>query len=162
VLPTPVAESPLALLEGTWQGPGNGSYPTIESFTYDESVTFAPLPGKPVLAYTQRTTSAMGLPLHTETGYLRCTDAERVEFVVAQPTGITETHVGTARREPSGALVIDLHSTSVGLTPGAKEVRAVTRRLRVDGDELTYEVGMAAVGQTDTVHLTATLRRITD
>ncbi len=157
-----MAENPLALLEGTWQGPGHGSYPTIVPFTYDETVTFTALPGKPVLAYTQRTTSAMGLPLHAESGYLRLSGEDRAEFVVAQPTGVTETHTGTARQDPSGAVVIDLHSTNVGLTPGAKEVSAVTRRLRIDGDELTYEVGMAAVGQTDTAHLTATLRRVTD
>ena len=157
-----MAEGPLAHLEGTWRGTGRGSYPTIEPFTYDETVTFTALPGKPVLAYTQRTTSAGGAPMHTEVGYLRPVGTQGVEFVVAQPTGVTETHDGVAGYEPDGAWAVTFTSLQVGLTPNAKEVVSVWRALRVRGDTLTYELSMAAVGQPLTPHLWATLQRIKD
>ena len=145
--------SPLAGLVGTWVGSGSGTYPTIEEFGYLEELTFEHV-GKPFLSMVQRTrhpdTSA---PMHAETGYVRMPAAGVVELVVAQPSGLVE--LGTGR-------VVDGHllvHTSVSTTPTAKEVTAVERELRWSGDELTYEVRMAAVGQPMLHHLAATLHR---
>ena len=147
----------LAPLVGTWAGRGTGDYPTIDAFGYLEEVTFAHV-GKPFLSYTQRTRSADGAPMHAETGYLRVPAAGRAELVLAQPSGVTEIDEGTVTTE-GGALVIELVSTSVGLTSTAKEVLSVARSIRVEGDELTYTVLMGAMGLPLQHHLTASLNR---
>ena len=148
----------LAPLLGTWSGRGRGDYPTIEAFEYVEEVTFAHV-GKPFLSYTQRTRSDGGVPLHAETGYLRVPAAGRIELVLAHPTGITEIDEGTAVAD-GGMLVIDVHSTTIGLSGSAKDVFAVSRSFRIDGDELRYTVSMAAVGHRLQHHLSATLHRM--
>lgn len=147
----------LAPLLGRWTGAGNGDYPTIEPFSYLEEVEFGHN-GKPFLSYTQRTRSPDGAPLHAETGYLRTPRAGRAEFIVAQPTGISEIDEGTVG-ECDGELVIDVHSTTVGLSASAKDVMALRRSIRVSGDELQYTVLMAAVGHPLLHHLSATLHR---
>ena len=155
--------APLAHLLGTWEGSGEGSYPTIEAFTYVERLTFGHA-GKPFVSYAQRTWDPVTrAPMHTETGYLRVTASDHqagppgVEMVVAQPTGVTEVLVGTV---VDGVLL--LRTAEVGLTPTAKSVTAVERELAVgDGGSLTVRLAMAAVGVELTHHLLAHLSPMT-
>lgn len=142
-------------LEGTWKGEGRGEYPTIEDFTYSEVITLTRLAGKPVLAYTQRTRSPEGKPLHAETGYYRF-GQDRVELVIAQPTGIVEVHEGSFE-----ANRIVFHQVGLASAPTAVEVGEVRRTLEVDGGVLDYTLDMAAVGQPMTFHLEARLLRQT-
>jgi hypothetical protein len=123
----------LAFVLGEWTGHGRGRYPTVESFEYRETVTFSAPPGKPFIAYQQKT---------------------RVEMVLAQPTGLVEVLHGTVE---SGSIA--LRSTSVERTSTAKEVSTVERNLTVDGDMLRYELLMGAVGQPHQLHLEASLDR---
>ena len=145
----------LGFLLGTWKGQGNGSYPTIESFAYNEEVTFGHV-GKPFLAYSQRTRHAdTGQPLHAEAGYLRALEDGSVEFVVVQPSGIVEMHQGTVDGQR-----IELVLISVQTTASAKDVTDVTRTLWVtngSGPTMSYDISMAAVGQPLTHHLHADL-----
>ena len=103
--------------------------------------------GKPFLVYGQKTKAvADGRPLHAGTGYLRVPGPGCLELVLAHPNGITEIDVGSY--SVTGDLIeIELATTSIGLTPTAKEVTALGRTLRIDGDELSYSMRMAAVGQ---------------
>ncbi|MEN4474282.1 peroxynitrite isomerase [Mycolicibacterium cosmeticum] len=146
----------LAPLLGTWAGPGAGEYPTIEPFGYLETVTFGHV-GKPFLTYSQRTKAADdGRPLHAETGYVRVPAADRVEFLLAHPTGIVEVLEGSLDAEP---LRIDVTATTIGRSASAKEVTALARSFALTDDELSYTVQMGAVGQPLQHHLSATLRR---
>jgi THAP4-like, heme-binding beta-barrel domain len=146
---------PLAFLLGTWRGEGHGHYPTIEPFDYVEEITFGHV-GKPWLAYQQRTRHATeDRPLHAESGYLRPVGLGRLEVVMAYPTGHVEVADGTI--DGTG---IDWKTRTLVATGTAKRVDEVKRTLRVDGDLLSYEMAMAAVGVPLTPHLSATLRRV--
>ena len=142
---------PLAPLLGTWRGTGRGSYPTIDDFDYTEELVFGHV-GKPFLSMVQRSRDLMtGEPLHGEAGYLRALPDGVVELTVAQPSGIVEVDVGTATQTSDG-LVVELESARVGLTPSAKSVTAVRRRLCLAGATLVSELWMAAVGEADLIH----------
>jgi hypothetical protein len=148
----------MAPLLGTWVGQGAGEYPTIEPFGYLEEVTFGHV-GKPFLTYSQRTkASDDGRPLHAETGYIRVPSPRRVEWVLAHPTGITEIQEGTL--SVNGTTIgMELTATTIGRTSSAKDVTALSRSIRVNGDELTYTLRLGAVGKPLQHHLAATLRR---
>lgn len=148
---------PIGFLVGTWRGAGSGSYPTIEGFSYNEEITFGHV-GKPFLAYGQKTKHAeTGLPMHAESGYWRLHDGRNAELVLAHPTGIVEVLAGSWADG-----VFDLRSVSVVGTPTAKSVTETHRRFEIVGDELRYDVAMAAVGEPLTHHLSAVLQRSVD
>ena len=148
----------LAGLLGTWRGQGRGEYPTIDSFEYQEEISFGHV-GKPFLTYRQSTIRLdTGLPAHAEVGYLRGVGAGRLELVLAHPTGVAEIAEGTAE-QLDGGLRLHLHSTEVARTTTAKRVDSLERRIDITGDTLHYDLSMAAVGQPHQHHLTATLHR---
>ena len=142
---------PLAPLLGTWSGSGEGNYPTIDDFAYNEELVFAHA-GKPFLSMVQRSRDrSTGLPLHAEAGYLRALPDGALELTVAQPSGIVEVDVGSVTPTSDG-LVVELESAQIGLTPTAKSVTAVRRRLHLAGSVLVSELWMAAVGEADLIH----------
>ena len=150
---------PYAFMLGSWRGSGEGSYPTIDDFTYVEEITFNQV-GKPFLAYGQKTRHAeTDLPLHAEAGYWRFPVAGLAELVLAHPTGLLESLSGTVEPVAGGAR-FELTCPEVVTTATAVEVRRTVRRFLFDGDTVTYDFAMAAVGQPLTHHLAATLHRV--
>lgn len=144
-------------LIGTWRGAGAGRYPTIAPFEYEEEISFVPGPGKPFLAYSQRTwRPGSREPLHSECGFLRAFDSDEVELVIAQPTGIVEVHAGNVRDR-----TVTLQGDAF-TTPAARSVTATTREIEVTENTLRYELGMAAVGQPLQHHLSAVLTSVED
>ena len=87
----------VAMLLGTWSGRGRGEYPTIESFDYDETITFGHV-GKPFLVYGQRTRS-LGRRRRRRSTPRPATGGSptpgRVELVLSHPSGITEVEEGS-------------------------------------------------------------------
>ncbi|NND02484.1 MAG: FABP family protein [Acidimicrobiia bacterium] len=145
--------SHLAFLLGTWKGKGRGDYPTIEGFDYFEESIYSHV-GKPFLTYSQRTKGVDGLPLHAEVGYLRPVGSDQVELVLAHPFGVTEIQTGSVAGQS-----MRLATTSVSLTPTAKDIRSLTRSVDVVEAEMTYLIEMAAVDQPLQFHLEARLER---
>ena len=145
----------LGFLLGSWSGRGHGAYPTIESFDYEETITFTHI-GKPFLVYAQRTRHAIdGRPLHAETGYWRVPRPGRIELVIAHPNGIVEVSEGTF-----DGTTVEVCSTTVAGTSTAKSVTALERDFVFDGaNRLSYALRMAAVGRPLTHHLDAMLER---
>lgn len=143
--------SALAPLLGTWRGAGAGSYPTIDDFAYTEELVFDHA-GKPFLSMVQRSRDrTTGEPLHAEAGYLRALGDGAVELTVAQPSGIVEVDAGSVTETLDG-LIVELESVQVALTPTAKSVTAVRRRLSLAGSTLVSELWMAAVGEAELIH----------
>lgn len=148
----------LAPLLGVWAGQGRGVYPTIEPFEYLEEIIFGHV-GKPFLSYVQKTRALSdGRPLHAESGYLRVPATDRIELILAHPTGLTEVAEGDLSVRDA-TIEIELVATTIGRSASSKEVAALGRSIRIDVDELTYTVFMGAVGQPLQQHLTATLQR---
>ena len=145
-----------AALAGTWEGTGEGHYPTIEDFAYRETVTLEDS-GRGFLRYSQRTRRVdTDDGMHLEDGFVRVTAAGGVELVLSQPTGFVEVHHG---RWDDG--VLDLTLVRLDGTPTAKDVRDLRRRFVVDGDHLAYDVWMAHADTPLTHHLHAELVRRT-
>lgn len=161
----------VAGLIGTWQGTGFGTYPTIKDFEYADEWEFRDI-GKPFLFFIERT-MINGIAMHTETGYLRFPTPETVELVAAIPTGQSELAEGTVRDGGStsagegtsdgdggsGALVVAM-AGDVRNTSTAKHVERIERIFVLDGDDLAYEMKMAAVGQEMQLHLRSQLTRV--
>lgn len=143
-------------LLGLWRGEGRGEYPTIDSFTYADEWEFTEN-GKPFIHFIERTRNANGQPMHTETGYVRCPAPGQIEIITAIPTGQAECGSGTVTTD--GPLTLTT-GAMVQNTSSAKQVDWIARRLTVDGDELDYEMEMAAVGVELTLHLVARLHRV--
>lgn len=142
-------------LIGVWAGDGSGHYPTIEDFSFAETVTFSAIPGKPFLRYEQKTKGPKG-PMHTELGFLRPVGGDDVEFVLAQPTGHTELLTGTITADG-----LEFDGSEVVSSPTAKHVEMTRRTYTLidGGSALRCEFFMAAVGQPMQQHLESTLRR---
>ncbi|PTR25579.1 uncharacterized protein DUF1794 [Rhodococcus sp. OK519] len=145
----------LAAFAGRWTGGGSGHYPTIDDFSYDEEIELSPS-GKPFLFYRSRTRKpGGGMPMHTETGYLRLA-GDTVELLVTQPTGFVEIHRATLS---DGVLGFTAHALNA--SPDAKPVHQIRRRFELleDGAALAYDMWMAFDTTPMTHHLRAELRR---
>jgi hypothetical protein len=146
---------PIGMLLGTWRGAGRGYYPTIDDFEYAEEVVFGHNT-RPFLAYSQRTWNPeTEAPMHAETGFWRCTAEGALEVLLVHPFGLAEVSTGTV----AGSR-ISLTSIATVIVPSAKVVSEVTRTIDVDGDRLTYELCMAAVGEPLQSHLQGRLERV--
>jgi hypothetical protein len=146
---------PIAMLVGTWRGSGRGFYPTISDFDYGEEAVFGHV-GKPFLTYTQRTWDLITeAPMHSETGFWRCTERGALEVLLVHPFGLAEVSTGRAEGE-----IVTISTIATVPVPSAKAVSEVTRKLTVRSGVLTYEISMAAVGEPLQAHLEGRLEKV--
>jgi hypothetical protein len=149
---------PVAWLLGTWRGNGHGDYPTIDRFQFGQELIFTH-DGRPFFHYFSRSwiIDEAGEKVRDaalETGFLRCQEDGKVEFLQSHNTGFVEIYYGTAE---GGKL--DLATDAVVRTETAKEYVGGTRLYgNVEGD-LLYAFDMAAMGQPLQPHLWARLQR---
>jgi hypothetical protein len=145
----------LAFLLGRWEGEGRGLWVADPAFRYREEVVIDHA-GKTFLRYAQRTWAADdGRPLHTEVGYFRPVADARVELLLVQPTGVAEIHAGRVAGH-----VLELEAVLVGVTPTAKRVTGVSRRIWVEDEALNYRLRLGMNGEPLADHLAGRLRRL--
>ncbi len=136
--------APLAAFVGRWIGTGQGNHPNIEPFTYVETLSLVPVPGRAALAYRSTTTTPdTGNLIHDETGFVRSLGDGSVELVVAQGSGVVEVSEGLVDDRE-----LILNSTTVAGTRTAERVGSVDRRYVVRDATLVSELSMADTEQT--------------
>ena len=147
----------LAPLLGTWAGQGAGEYPTIAPFGYVEEVTFGHV-GKPFLIYGQRTKATDdGRPCMRRPASSGCRRRGASNWFWRIPPASPRSRREHCRSRNDGRDGTERNDDRAHRS--AKEVTALSRSIRVDGDELTYTLRMGAVGQPLQHHLAATLHR---
>jgi len=154
----------LQLLAGTWSGSGTGDYPTIDAFSYSETLRFEPDASYPLFHYEQRAFLLPGgEPSHWESGFIRPLPSGEVEFSSSQDSGRVEVLRGRPETdEPTGELRLVLDSVLLGHDPRLVSTRRI---LSVRGDRLRYEKLMATTTTTRPElrrHLAAALDRTAD
>ena len=97
-----------------------------------------------------------GSPVHLERGFLRPGAEGALELTLAHPLGLTEVSEGPLDGTSFALATI---AGGIGRTATAVGVTALTRRYRVDGPTLAYEIDMATESTPLTRHLAAVLRR---
>jgi hypothetical protein len=167
----PVELAHLSWLIGRWGGIGEGGYPTVEPFRYEQVVEFA-CDGRPFLEYrsvswildedNNRTRRAA-----TESGYWRPRPDNGVEVLLAHPTGFVEVWLGRVQvtgihnARVIGAR-IELTTDAVVRTESAKEVTAGHRLYGLVDGRLLSTYDMAAVEQPMANHLAISMEPMAD
>lgn len=146
---------------GHWRGQGQGKFPTIDAFLYQEELIIEEVFGHDFVKYEQRTWQ-LGLgdpldhPLHWELGFLNFTENGLVEITNSQNAARVEVLRGHLEQEKSPPS-LELESVLLGHDPRMMRTR---RRFELQGDEMSYRVWMATTAHASlTLHLEAHLKR---
>ncbi|XP_068136716.1 peroxynitrite isomerase THAP4 isoform X2 [Hyperolius riggenbachi] len=162
VPPLNPAVASLAWMLGTWVSdpPGEGEFPSIPSFRYNEEVVISHV-GQPMLNFMACSSNAeSGKPMHRECGFIRVKPGtNQVAFICAQNIGIVEVEEGVVEGEQ-----LTLTSHSVGRMSFAKDphVQQVSRIFRLTPEgKLEQIVSMATSTQAMAHHLRVTYKKVT-
>ena len=153
----------LHVLLGEWSGTGRGEFPTIESFDYIETLSFA-TDGRALLHYEQKTRRRRNresdyVPSHWESGFTRLLPGGKIELTCAQNGGRLERLTGSI--EETGTRLV-LHLKSVDFLNDIRMLET-SRTITVDGDQLHYTQNMRTNAVSAlTFHLEAKLERKPD
>jgi THAP4-like, heme-binding beta-barrel domain len=140
---------------GRWEGEGRGLWYGVPPFRYRESLVVEALPGRALLRLTQRTTVGDSTELsHSEVGYLRLLPELQLELLVAVPSGYVEIHTGRLQER-----VVELSPQTLGVTPSARPLRVVRRRMELADGTLHNSVAIAVHDEEVAPHVESWLRR---
>jgi hypothetical protein len=140
---------------GRWEGEGRGLWHGVPPFRYRESLVVEALPGRALLRLTQRTTVGDSTELsHSEVGYLRLLPELQLELLVAVPSGYVEIHTGRLQER-----VVELSPQTLGVTPSARPLRVVRRRMELADGTLHNSVAIAVHDEEVAPHVESWLRR---
>lgn len=148
----------VAWLLGTWQGTGEGDYPTIEKFRFAQELIFTH-DGRPFFHYMSKATliDENGDKVRDaaiETGFLRPKADGSFEFLLTHNTGFVEIYHG----EAVGGK-IEMTTDAVVRSATAKEYVGGHRMYGLVEGDLWFAYDMAAMGQELQPHLWGRLVR---
>lgn len=159
----------LSWLIGRWGGIGEGQYPTIDTFRFEQVVEFA-TDGRPFLEYRSVSwlvdeSNNRIRPAATESGYWRPRPDNGVEAFISHATGFAEAWLGSvtvseitnARITGAKAEMVTRH---VLRSDSAKEVSEGHRLYGLVQGKLLWTYDMAAVGEPLQNHLAVALERL--
>ena len=145
---------PLEPLIGTWEGTGEGGFPTMEDFEYREHLEIRRSEAGPALHYVQETWRG-DAGSHYETGFITASDDGTIRWLSAQGEDRVEVLEGVV--EHGDAVHVKVHSVAIA---GDDRMIRSWRTLDCAGDELTYSMGMATTATPDDApHISAHLTR---
>ncbi len=153
----------LSKLQGTWKGKGEGKFPTIDSFEYEEHLHFDADLSYPLIHYEQKTfLMPTGDPSHWESGFIRLLDNGIIEISNSQDTGRVEVLHGTMKIQSANKNEYEMDFSSVVLGNDPRLINT-KRMIRVSGDILQYDNAMTTNTTEKSImlpHLHSTLQKI--
>ena len=126
-------------LEGVWRGRGEGDYPTLEPFQYEETHRFEFDSAYPIIHFIQKVVVLPDKVSHWESGFIRILPDGRIEMNNAQDNGRLEVLRGAIVSTPKEGLRLELDSVGFANDPRMIQSR---RTITIVADVLRYEMDM--------------------
>ena len=130
----------LSVLHGSWKGKGEGKFPTIDSFKYEEHLHFEVNLAYPLIHYEQKTILlSTQEPSHWESGFIRVLDEGIIEISNSQESGRVEVLQG--KMSKISDIGYQLGFTSIALANDPRLVKT-SREFEVTGNTLECHQSM--------------------
>jgi len=143
---------PISWLQGKWKGHGTGSFPSMDSFEFDDYMEFKILAEafkiEPLIRFDE---TAWLLEndnrnfKHWEAGFLKPMNNGPIQFYVCHNTARMEFYVGNyvSRDIKSKSFEILFESTFIRNDEGLKNAIRSKRTLKLEKGKLTYSLSMS-------------------
>ena len=160
---------PLTWLKGSWQGNGQGDFPTIDPFIFEDQMHFRIIEdafeSEPLIHFEEIAWVIKGKEknfMHWETGFFKPTPQGLVQFYMSHNTGRIEATYGKFQSidRDAKSFKIIFESDFIRNDEGIKTLVSSKRVLDFKKDHLTYSLAMTTdVVDKSTNHLITELIR---